>query len=197
MNKVLTLSISLLIMLLISCSGGKNNTAEKFYLTHRKLTNIDKLGPAFMQKLSEDLYKAVIDGKITAYKSDSLNETNKYTKEKVAEIGKIEEVIQYYPDPSYPDYYIDSLVVIPFSLKDIKGFEISEKWTKDKGSKFYRAEINAIALRYIPVFGGVQLREQAMFWVKFDDLEKIVGRDDLKAMTDLIFESLTDKVSEY
>jgi len=197
MNKLFIISALAVMFLFTACSKKENADKGSFYLTHRKLKKIYELGPAFMQKLSEDLYNAVINGEIDAYKTDSLNEATRLTKEKAAEVGKIEQVIQYIPNPDYPDYYIDSLVVIPFTVKDIRGFEISEKWTKEKGEKEYHSTINALALRYEPVFGGVKLHEQAMFWVRFDDLQKIIKKDDLKAMTDLIFESMLEKVTDY
>lgn len=187
-------------MLIISfstCKKSENENENSSYFLRKKLTGIDEMGPSFIKKFTEDLYNSVRNGKIQAFRYDSLTPSCLLTKEQVADLGKTEEVVQIFPNPDFPDYYIDSLIVTRITLKDIKGFEVSVKMQRDKGKTVINAELNAFALRYIPNIGGIKLNEQALFWIKYKDLNQFMKKEDFKIMNDLVFKSILSTASDY
>jgi len=123
------------------------------------------------------IYESVTQGygsaPITAYKNDSLIAF--YTAEEILKLGGEEEAIQFYPDPeNYPDYYIDSVVINPFRPEKIIKYKIMEDYIFDKQRSLFFWRIIAIAPMYQPKAGGMQLAEQEMFWVKWEDFKKIL-----------------------
>lgn len=123
------------------------------------------------------IYESVTQGygsaPITAYKNDSL--ISFYTAEEILKLGGEEEVIQIYPDPeNYPDYYIDSTVINPFRPEKIIKYKIMEDYIFDKQRSMFYWRIIAIAPMYKPKVGGVELNEQEMFWVKWEDFRNIL-----------------------
>jgi len=123
------------------------------------------------------IYESVTQGygsaPLTAYKNDSLIAF--YTAEEILKLGGEEEAIQYYPDPeNYPDYYIDSVVINPFRPEKIVKYKIMEDYIFDKQRSLFFWRIIAIAPMFQPKAGGIQLAEQEMFWVKWEDFKPIL-----------------------
>ncbi|MFC2114289.1 gliding motility protein GldN [Bacteroidota bacterium] len=109
---------------------------------------------------------------ITAYKNDSL--ITFYTAEEVLSRGGEEEVLQFAPDPDYPDYVIDSTVINPFRPSNINKYKLMEEWIFDKQRSMFFVRIIAIAPQFNLIFAGQDLGEQDLFWVKWDDFKKIL-----------------------
>jgi gliding motility associated protien GldN len=131
-------------------------------------------------------YKFIYDGVITgfggapipAYKNDSLVST--YTAEEVLTRGAVEEVVQVYPDPeNYPDWYIDSVIYSQFRPEDIIRYRIIEDWILDKQRGMFFPRIIAIAPLYRLEVEGQDLGEQALFYVKWDDLRPILTNQEV------------------
>lgn len=122
------------------------------------------------------LYEAATTGygsaPITAYRNDSL--ISFYTAEEVLSLGAEEEVIQYAPDPDYPDFLIDSVITNPFRADKIIRYEVMEDWIFDKQRSMFFPRIIAIAPLYRPKLGGAELEEQPLFWLKWEDVRKIL-----------------------
>jgi len=199
MKKLVILLLSLLIGILFlnSCSTSKNSEQENFLFLRKKLTLIDKMGPAFMQQLGVGIYNAVIKGEIAAYSNDSLSKFALLTKEKALEKGRTEEMIQYIPDPEYPDFYIDSLIITPFKTDRIKAYEISAKIFQPNQNALSNLKLNAFAICYEPIIGGIKLREQALFYIKYEDLQKLIKKDDFEMLGNLIIQSIVKQSSDY
>jgi|GEM_PF-1744128 len=183
--------------MLNACSEKNKSDDEAYYLIRKKLTLIDKMGPAFMEQIGKDIYKAVEEGKLTAYSNDTLSNTSKLTKDQAKSRGSYEEVIQYYPDPDYPDFYIDSFIKTSFTVDKIKGFEISVKTARSIDGLTSELYLNAFALRYEPVIGSIKLPEQALFWIKYEELKTMMKADDFKIFSNLVIESLSRQASDY
>jgi len=186
------------LMVLFSCKQKESTISfdENAMLTHRKV-DLSELDQGFLDKLNQDLYNAAIEGKIDAFGDDGLSEETKLSKEEVSKRGSTEEVIEYVPNPEYPDYYMDTVIYSPFRLSDIKGFELSELWIFDNETKLYHGKLNAFALRYLLIAGGVKLNEQALFWVKYEDLIKIFPQAEIDKLSLAISKTLGSKLSDY
>lgn len=117
--------------------------------------------------LNRLLYEAVANGDLTAYRNDSLESF--YTPEEVMEIGGYEETVQIYPDPDDPYYYYDSVIYSPFDETKIIKYQLLEDWIFDKQSGLFSARIIALAPMYKPEVEGMELPEQPMFWVDWNE----------------------------
>lgn len=146
---------------------------------HRVIDTREKIN-VIMKWPKNPLYRIIYEASttgygsapITAYRNDSL--VSFYTAEEVLGRGSEEEVIQYAPDPDYPDYLIDSVITNPFRTSDIKRYEIMEDWVFDKQRSMFFPRIIAVAPLFVLSASGVDLGEQPLFWVKWDDLKKIL-----------------------
>lgn len=123
------------------------------------------------------IYKAVTEGidgvRLTAYVNDSL--VSFYTPEEVLQRGATQEVVPVYPYPEEdPEYYYDSIITNEFRCSDIIRYRIMEDWIFDKQSGMFFPRIIAIAPLYKPTAEGVELGEQALFWVDYKQLRKIL-----------------------
>lgn len=123
------------------------------------------------------IYNAAMEGirgeKVTPYKTDSL--TRYYDPEEVVDKISSEEVIEYRPEPvERPNYTIDSTVKETLQCKEIDKFRVMEDWIFDKQTSEFFPKIIAIAPMYQPEREGVELGLQEIFWVKYDQLRKIL-----------------------
>jgi len=131
------------------------------------------------------LYKIIYDAvtlgygsaPIPAYRDDSL--IGVYTAEEVFGRGGTVEVIEYAPDPNYPDDLIDSTIVNPFRPSDIVRYRILEDWIFDKQRSMFFPRIIAIAPLFQYIRAGVDLGEQELFWVKWEDFQKILVNQEI------------------
>ncbi len=134
-----------------------------------------------MNPLNCMLYKAVTEGvdgiTLTAYRNDSL--VTPFTREEVLERGQTEEVIQIAPDPDDPEYLIDSVIVNEFDCERITRFEIMEYWVFDKQRGMMEPIIMAIAPLFKPEVEGVELNEQPMFWIKWDEAKNLLVKQEV------------------
>ncbi len=130
--------------------------------------------------LYDIVYKAVTEkGTLTAYKSDSL--TSFYTPEEVLKLGSYDKTIQVFPDPNDPYYSIDSVVPVRFKPEDIKKYKLVEEWIFDRNTSEMYVRILAIAPLFRPVAGstGIELPEQPMFYVKYNEARTIFVNEEL------------------
>lgn len=130
--------------------------------------------------LYDIIYKAVTEkATLVAYKSDSL--TSFYTAEEVLKLGSYDKNIQVYPDPNDPYYAIDSVIPVRFKPEEIRKYKIIEEWIFDRNTSEMYVRILAIAPMYRPVAGstGIELPEQEMFYIKYNDARNIFVNEEL------------------
>jgi hypothetical protein len=182
---------------LFSCNLTKKDTSkEKLKLTATKL-NLTKLGEQFTNNLNEKVFNAVMEGKIKAYRFDSLTQTCLFSAEEIKKISTMEEPIQYSPDPNDPDRLVDSVLKTPFKTQDIAGHSVAEKWVRNYDENSQTAEIYAFAINWQPSFGGVQIPESPLFWISFTDLAKLLTKDEIKILNSIIFDTVEGKIAEF
>ena len=125
------------------------------------------------------IYKNVLEGNLPAYRNDSLFSI--YTSEEVQERGVVKEPTQIV-DPNNPDdpyALIDTTITTPFDPVKIIKWRIMEDWIFDKKHSTMIVRIIAIAPMYKPNIGGVELPEQPLFWIKYDEARKILVNQEL------------------
>jgi gliding motility associated protien GldN len=117
-------------------------------------------------------------GKLKAYKNDSL--ASVYTVKEIKSRGGEELTVPYAPDPiNNPDYLIDSTVVNELDWNTITRYKIIEEWIFDKQRSTFFPRIVAIAPLFKNVIQGIDLGEQALFYVSYTDLRKIIANEEL------------------
>jgi len=174
--------ISILLILIAGSSQAQ-------LLTHRPVELEEFIGKGTLLEYNKMIYKAAIDGKITAYRHDSL--TSIYIIEEIKKLGTEEEVIEFYPDPeNYPDYYIDSVIINPFNPNHIKGNSIGEVWFLNSLLNKITVWNFAFAINYQPSIGGVEFSEQPLFWIKLDDLKKVFNDEQVSRIKDAIIKEV-------
>ena len=111
---------------------------------------------------------------LKAYRNDSL--TSFYLPEDIIKRGTREftTTIQDMNFPDDPSMTKDTTIIIPFDPSTIKKYRIMEDWIFDHNYSDFRAKIIAIAPLFKPIFAGVELGEQPVYWVRMDDLRPIL-----------------------
>lgn len=125
------------------------------------------------------IYENVMNGKLTPYKDYSLDSI--YTPEDVLKLGTVSEnaTIQ---DPMFPDdpyALIDTTIVIPFEPSYIVKYRIMEDWIFDAKYSDLKCRIICLAPLYKPVFAGIEVGEQAMYWIKFEELRPLMVKTEV------------------
>jgi gliding motility associated protien GldN len=126
------------------------------------------------------IYTAVTEkATLVAYKNDSLSSL--YTPEEVLKLGSYDKNIQVFPDPDDPYYAIDSIIPVHFKPEEIKKYKLIEEWIFDRNTSEMYVRILAIAPMYRPVAGGtgIDLAEQPMFYIKYNDVRPIFVNEEL------------------
>ncbi|MCC6721444.1 MAG: gliding motility protein GldN [Bacteroidia bacterium] len=120
------------------------------------------------------IHDNVMTGKLKPFRNDSLSSI--FTPEEILKRGT-REFTTTVQDPAFPDdpsMTKDSTIIIPFDPSTIKKYRIMEDWIFDHNYSDFRAKIIAIAPLFKPIFAGVELGEQPVYWVKMDDLRPII-----------------------
>ncbi|MCK9481635.1 MAG: gliding motility protein GldN [Bacteroidia bacterium] len=125
--------------------------------------------------LNQYIYGYAIDGSVKAYNNDSLYSW--MTPEHAQTIGSREYTIQVpnpLGDPDDPFDVIDSTIREKFEFYKIRKYMLLEDWFFDHKHSVFKPRIMAIAPLYMLEFGGVEIGEQPMFWLKMDDLRPLL-----------------------
>ncbi len=126
------------------------------------------------------IYTAVTEkATLIAYKNDSLSSL--YTPEDVLKLGSYDKNIQVFPDPNDPYYSIDSMIPVHFKPEEIRKYKLIEEWIFDRNTSEMYVRILAIAPMYRPVAGstGIELAEQPMFYIKYNEARPIFVNEEL------------------
>jgi gliding motility associated protien GldN len=116
-------------------------------------------------------------GKLNAYRTDSLDKA--MTVAEVKKLGGFCETISVQIDPNDPYNTKDSTVCTPFDYTQIKRFQLTEEWLFDKQRGMFFPRIIAIAPLFKPNVSGVELPEQPMFYVKYDELRPYLVNEEV------------------
>jgi hypothetical protein len=197
MKTIKIIFVGLLSLFVISC-GKKMVTREdgKLTLSGARI-NLSKLGERSLNDMNAKIYGAVIQGKIKAYRFDSITATCLYKTEELKQISTLEQAVQFAPDPTNPDYLIDSIIKTEFKLQDIVGYSVAVKWTSDYSKGTSNLELYSFAINWKPVFGGIEIPEGPLFWVSYKDVEGLIKASDREEMNRIIFDSLGVKMGDF
>ena len=101
------------------------------------------------------------------------NLTNTKSAAEILKLGFSIDSIEYAPDPNYPDYFVDTILVNPFSFTSISRYLILfDSIVLNNGKPAYQPI--AIAPLYSSSVYGVEIKESVLFWAKWTDLEPIL-----------------------
>lgn len=120
------------------------------------------------------IFNKVLDGTLIAYQNDSLS--SQFTAEEVIGRGAIKEN-QSIPNPDNPDDIydlIDTVITTPFDPEKILKWRVMEDWIFDRKHSVMIVRIIAIAPLFKPVTAGLELAEQPLFWVRWDETREEV-----------------------
>lgn len=151
--------------------------------SQRKIAVIDDRAKANLTLSSKKnpfyniIYEGVTIGRkgvlIKAYRDTALKKI--ITSQEILKIGSSEETFQIYPDPTNPDIFYDTTVFVQFKPEKISRYLIV--YEPIESEKEVHLKIIAIAPLIDNWVGGIKLNEQVMFWVKFDELAEIAGKE--------------------
>lgn len=145
----------------------------KYY--HRVIRCIDsrqKMNKAIdwpRNPLSSILYTALWEGKLVAYKNDSLSSA--YTTTQFQNRMGYEQNVQISINPNDPTDVTDTTYWVPIGPDKIKKFMIMEDWIFDAELSVFKPRIIAIAPIFRPEFAvaGLVAPEQPACWIMMDD----------------------------
>ncbi len=112
------------------------------------------------------------NGGIRAYTNDSLQSI--YTAEQFVMRGGTERPYFVQTNPDDPEEGYDSIIVIPYKWTDIKKYYVLEDWIFDYKYSVFKPRILAIAPIFAPTVGGVAFGEQALCWMKMDEIRPML-----------------------
>jgi hypothetical protein len=198
MKKLALLVIIGFSLVLLSCKEKDGNQEKGDHsLYSRRIVNLNDLGKYFITSLDQKVFQAIMDGKIKAYEVDTLSPHSLIAPTAIKEKIDHKENTTIAPRLDTPDYTVDTVIVTPFKVTEIKGHCISEKWfVNTKGSKF-GGELHAFGLTWKPVFANIELPEQPICWVSFNDLGKILSSDEMKTLKKALYDQMTKRLSDY
>jgi len=186
----------MIMVILFSSCNREDESKEKKQLSARKMS-ITTLGVNFTKELNEKLYKAVMDGKIKAYRYDSITPTCMFKPEEISSLSTIEESIQYAPDSANPDYLVDTVLKQVFKAENIVGYSIAEKWSIDPEENEIDGEIFSFAVNWQPNIAGIEIPESALFWVDYNEVLKLLSKEQAEELKKVIFNTFFEKVSAF
>ena len=186
----------MIMVILFSSCNREDESKEKKQLSARKMS-ITTLGVNFTKELNEKLYNAVMDGKIKAYRYDSITPTCMFKPEEISSLSTIEESIQYAPDSANPDYLVDTVLKQVFKAENIVGYSIAEKWSIDPEENEIDGEIFSFAVNWQPNIAGIEIPESALFWVDYNEVVKLLSKEQAEELKKVIFNTFFEKVSAF
>lgn len=198
MNRLFVIFIfcSFTICIWTSCDKSADKKINGSYVLSRMKVDLKKpLGENFVFELNEKIYNEVINGNLKAYKNDSLNSI--YTSEELIYQGATENLIVVTPDSSYTEYTYDSIILSIFESSMIVSNLISKKWIHNKANNTFTGKLNAFSITHNLKVEGIVIPDQPLFWIKYNDLKKVTTKEKFAEITDVIFISMTDLISEY
>lgn len=118
--------------------------------------------------LGDVIYRAIEQGKLKAYSSDSLSNT--YNTEQVSHRGRKLVEMQYGEGDGI---FSDSNLYQQLNPDDIERYAVVENWFFDRrtGESYYR--IVAIAPLYNQVVAGISLGEIPLFWIRYSEARQV------------------------
>ena len=132
------------------------------------------LGQDRLLTLNQELYYAAVNGKIKAYRSDSI--ASYYSTDEILNRGSVSTV------QTLNTIYLgrkvskDTTLVDPFDPKDITSNSISYKMVYDAATNF-RLEFNGLSLNFQQFMSGINLGQQHLFFISKEDLVQFLGKE--------------------
>jgi gliding motility associated protien GldN len=126
--------------------------------------------------LKNILFKAILNGEITAYENDSFTTTIADTSlAKKGEYCYLQTVVCEGSDDASD--LCEVLVCDPLDYDKLVKWKVIEQWYFDKEQSRMIPRIIGLALMYRPIVAGLELPETPLFWVKYDDARPALAQN--------------------
>jgi len=140
----------------------------------RQKKNLGLLYPK--SALAKILLKAAYTGMVDVYSKRDLTEP--VPSERIPMLGVFKELISV-PDSIDPSITHSYISLVRPNWESMVKFRIIEEWVFDKLHSKLIPRIVAIAPLYRPVVGGIELPEQPLFWIKYDEIRPIFANSEV------------------
>ncbi|MDI1234950.1 MAG: hypothetical protein PSX81_11750 [bacterium] len=155
----------LLILLFVFCYGNIQAQIEKSLPTEAEWQSYFY---AKQSSIQTKLYQLVLDGKVKAYKNDSL--ITPYRLEDIKKRGSIEKIITYKGK--------DSVIYEAMKPSDMKEFWFCKQISTSPFNEVESNKLVAIVLTFQPTFGGFKARTNPLCWLLVSDLKTVLSKED-------------------
>jgi len=170
------ISLTILMLFIFTKSIQAQNTRIIEIIDDKDKPNLTMANPKnpFYKLIYDAVTIGVKGTKITAYTDSNFKKT--ITAAEILKIGASVDTFPIFPDPeNEPDLYYDTTVSIVFDPIKINRYVILYHQIEING------EISNVIYAIAPLIdnwiGAVRVNEQVMFWVKFDDLADVIGKE--------------------
>lgn len=118
--------------------------------------------------IKKKLYQLVLDGKMKAYKNDSL--LTGYSLEDIRKRGSTEKIINYKGK--------DSVIYEPMKPTDLKEFWFCKQISTSPFNEVENNKFIAVVLTFQPTFGGFKARTNPLCWLLISDVKTVLSKED-------------------
>lgn len=141
-----------------------------------------------------ELYNAAISDRATIW--ENIEFTNKLIGADVKSRFQMIRSIRIKPDPTNPEFDYDSAYQIPFITDSLMGFGFIIKIVNDPLTGSINTMLFAISPLYDPTgIGSENAFVDEMYWIKKEDLEKILKPDDWKLISEIIYLAFSERLN--
>lgn len=141
-----------------------------------------------------EFYNAVISDRVTTWENYEF--ANKITGATAKDRFKLTRSIRIKPDPNIPDLDYDSFYSLPYITDSLEGFGFMIKIVNDPNTGSVSTQLFALSLLYDPTgVGGEVAFVDEMFWVKKEEIEKVLKPEDLKFINEIIFLAFAERLN--
>ncbi len=141
-----------------------------------------------------ELFNAAISDRVTLW--ENFEFANKMTGTEIKERFRMNRTIRLKPDPANPEFDYDSIYQIPFITDSLMGFGFIIKIVSDPNTGNISTALFSISPLYDPTgYGGDNIFVDEMYWIKKDDLEKILKPNDWKFINEIIYLAFSERLN--
>lgn len=128
--------------------------------------------------IQQQLYKLALELKIKAYKNDSL--TSFYTLKDLKLRGSESIALFIQTDPKDADIGYDSIGIIPFNPKDLKGLCFVSQYLSSPFETEEKSNLKAIGILFQPTFSGMTFNKMPFALFNPTDVQNVLSAQDFE-----------------
>ena len=193
MNYFLAISLVLVLQLqynFVYPYEENNKTIEIEHVFNMECT----LGTIFCAKLNNTVYKAVLDKKISAYRTYNIKPEEKIDIENILDKWDEDNTV-FKTDTNFnSEILIDTVIRNVFSIAYINSYFFSINWELNQDNYSYYGTPTAFSFAYITSTNRTPVKMSSLFWISFSDLKIILTPDNFRKLQEALFLHLFRKI---